>query len=116
MKRLLALFAMLVVLLRPLCDVHAAGAAHGEPGARPLASANYHTDAAAPCCADLDDGSLAKLDIPAVALGAGDGKLAFATPGLTAAHYAGTPYVARHASGAVITTPSFYARSARIRR
>ena len=57
-----------------------------------------------------------KPEVPAVVLGAGDGKLAFATPGLIAAHYAGTPHVVRHSSGALITAPSFYARSARIRR
>ena len=116
MKRFLTLFAMLLVLLRPLCDVQAAGTAHGEPGARTHASVNYHAAGAAPCCADLDDGALVRLDVPAIALGAGEGKLAVATPGLIAALYTGTPYVARHASGAVITAPSFYARSARIRR
>ena len=114
MKRFLALFAMLLVLLRPLCDVQAAGAEQGELGARTHATANYHADEAAACIAELEDRSLATLG--AVAPGAGDGKLAFATPGLIAAHYADTPHVARHPSGAVITAPSFYARSARIRR
>lgn len=116
MKRSFALLAVLFLLLRPLCDVQAAGAAHGEPGARTHATANNDASGAAPCCADLDDGSLAKVHVPAIALGAGDDNVAFATPGLIAARYAGTPDLARHPLGAAIPPPSFYARSARIRR
>ena len=117
MKRFLALSAVLFVLFRPLCDVQAAGFASGEPGVHTHAPASYHAVGAATCCADLDDGSFAKLSEPAAARGVGDGKLVFATPGLIAVHYAGTPgAVARHPPGAVIALPSFYARSARIRR
>jgi hypothetical protein len=117
MKRFLALSAVLLVLLRPLCEVQAAGFAHGEPGPHTHATTGYQADEAVPCCAVLDDGSLAPSSVPALALGAGDGKLAFAAPVLTAVHYAGTPgTVARHTPGVLLPSLSFYARSARIRR
>jgi hypothetical protein len=117
MKRSFALLAVLFLLLRPLCEVQAAGFAHGEPGPHTHATTGYQADEAVPCCAELDDGSLAPLSVPALALGAGDGKLAFAAPVLTAAHYAGTPgTVARHTPGVLLPSLSFYARSARVRR
>ena len=115
MKRFLALSAVLFVLLRPLCEVQAAGFAHGEPGPHTHATTGYQADEAVPCCAVLDDGSLAPSSVPA--LGAGDGKLVFAAPVLTAVHFAGTPgTVARHTPGVLLPSLSFYARSARIRR
>lgn len=118
MKRFLALSAVLLVLLRPLCEVQAAGFAHGEPGPHTHATTGYQADEAVPCCAELDQGSLAPSSVPALPLGAGDGKLAFAAPVLTAVHYAGTPggAVARHTPGVLLPSLSFYARSARIRR
>lgn len=117
MKRSFALLAVLFLLLRPLCDVQAAGSAQGEPGVRAHATESYESNGTAPCCADLEDGSLAKLSEPAVARGTGDGKPVFAAPRSIAVQYAGTPRaVARHPPDAVIALPSFYARSARIRR
>jgi len=117
MKRPFALVAMLFLLLRPLCDVQAAGSGHGDPGVHTYPTANYLADGAAACCADLDDASLVKLSEPAAARGAREGKLAFATPGLIAVHYAGAQRAdARVRPGTLFTPSSFYARSARIRR
>jgi hypothetical protein len=117
MKRSFALIAVLFLLLRPLCDVRAAGSAHGEPGVQTHATANYHADGAATCCAAFHDGSLVNLGEPAAARSAGEGKLAFATPGLIAVHYASAPRAdARVRLGTFFTPSSFYARSARIRR
>ena len=117
MKRSFAFLAVLFLLLRPLCDVQAAGAANGEPGVHTYATANYHADGAATCCAVLDDGLLVKLSEPAAARGAPEGKLVFATPGLIAVHYASAPRAdARVRPGTLFTPSSFYARSARIRR
>jgi len=117
MKRSFVLVAVLFLLLRPLCDVQAAGSGHGDPGVHTYATANCHADGAATCCADLDDGSLVKLSEPAAARGAGEGKLAFATPGLIAVHYASAQRAdARVRLGTLFTPSSFYARSARIRR
>ena len=117
MKRSFALIAVLFLLLRPLCDVQAAGSGHGDPGVNTYVTANYLADGAAICCADLDDGSLVKLSEPAAARGVGDGKLVFATPGLIAVHYASAPRAdARVRPGILFTPSSFYARSARIRR
>lgn len=117
MKRSFALLAVLFLLLRPLCDVQAAGTAHVEPGAHAHATANDDASSTAPCCADLENGSLAKLTEPAAVRGTGDGKPAFAAPVLTAVHYSGTQdaYV-RHPPDALLAPISFYARSARIRR
>jgi hypothetical protein len=117
MKRSFALIAVLFLLLRPLCDVQAAGAANGEPGLHTYAAANYHADGAATCCAALHDGSLVKLSEPAAARSAGEDKLVFATPGLIAVHYASAPRAdARVRPGTFFSPSSFYARSARIRR
>jgi hypothetical protein len=60
---------------------------------------------------------LVNLGEPAAARSAGEGKLAFATPGLIAVHYASAPRAdARVRLGTFFTPSSFYARSARIRR
>jgi hypothetical protein len=115
MKRFLALSAMLFVLVRPLCEVQAAGSAYGEPGSRAHATASYHAGEAVLCCAELEDGSLATASLPAVALG--DGKPAFAAPVLSIVHFDGGPgAVARQSPGFLPPSLSFYARSARIRR
>jgi hypothetical protein len=117
MKRSFALLAVLFLLLRPLCDVQAAGSAHGAPGVHTYATANYHADGAATCCASFQDGSLVKLSEPAAARSVGDGKLVFATPGLIAVHYASAPRAdGRVRPGILFTPSSFYARSARVRR
>lgn len=117
MKRSFALLAVLFLLLRPLCDVQAAGSAHVEPGAHTHATANNDAGSTAPCCADLENGSLAKLTEPAAARSAGDGKPAFAAPVLTAMHYAATQGASvRHPPDVLLPSISFYARSARIRR
>jgi hypothetical protein len=115
MKRFLALSVMLFLLLRPLCEVQAAGFAYGEPGSQAHATASYHGDEAVPCCAELEDGSLAIASLPAVALG--DGKLAFAAPVLSTVHFGGgSGAVVRQSPGVLPPSLSFYARSARIRR
>lgn len=117
MKRFLALSAMFFLLLRPLCDVQAAGVSHDEPGAHAQATAVYHAHEALPCCSSLEDGSLVTLGVPSVALDAGNGQPALAATVLLAAHDAsGTAAVTRQLPDVLLPSLSFYARSARIRR
>ena len=117
MKRFLALSAVLFLLLRPLCDVQAAGAAHDGPGAHTHATADSHTHEPEPCCAELDDRSLVGLSATAVAPGFGDGQPALAAPVLVAADNAvASASATRHPPGFVPISLSFYERSARIRR
>ena len=117
MNRFLALSAVLFLLLRPLCDVQAAGAAHDGPGAHAHATADSHTHEPELCCAELEDRSLIGLSATAVAPGFGDGQPALAAPVLVAAHDAvASASVTRHPPGFVPLSLSFYERSARIRR
>ncbi|MGD9953734.1 MAG: hypothetical protein AB7S87_14250 [Burkholderiales bacterium] len=117
MKRLLALTAVLFLLLRPLCEVQAAGVAHDEQGAQAHATASDHAHEAVPCCAELEDGALATLSVPAIAPGAGDGKFAFSAPVLNVLPAErGLGAFARHPPDTSSPPLSFYARTARIRR
>lgn len=115
MKRLLALTAVVFLLLRPLCEVQAAGFVHEEPGSHAHATASNHDYDTAPCCAELEDGTLAAPSTAAPALG--DGNVAIAAPVLNVVHAGGTlGAAARHPPGFLSPSLSFYARSARIRR
>lgn len=117
MKRFLALSAMLFLLLRPLCDVYAAGGAHDGPGAHTHATADSHTHEPEPCCAGLEDRSLIGPSATAVGPGFGDGQPELTAPVLVVAHDAvASASVTRHPPGFVPISLSFYERSARIRR
>lgn len=122
MKQALAILAALFLLLRPVCDLQAAGVAQDVQQGAAHAAAEHglgntapHGDT--PCCAYLDEGAVAKLGEPAaVRLGA-DEKPAMEP---TARHPAGPARVPDHhvgvSPGAFFTSSSYYARSARIRR
>ena len=117
MRQFLAMLAVLFLLFRPLCEVQAAEFAHDEPGAQTHATASGHAGDTVPCCDELEDGTLIAPSAPALALGADDGKSAFPRPALD------LPRDGRR-SGALASYPpdvppshpSFYARTARIRR
>ena len=122
MKQVLAIFAALFLLIRPLCDLQAAGIAHDASRGDVHAAAEHdHGDVDShgdtPCCADLEDGAVAKLAEPAAVRFASDGKTPFAS---AAAVFAWRPRLAagsaRRPPDPVLTRTSFYARSARIRR
>lgn len=117
MNRLLALTAMLFLLLRPLCEVQAGVIEHDGSSALAHATASDHAYEAVPCCAELEDGALATPSVPAIAPGAGDGKLAFPAPVLNVLPAERGPgALARHPPDALPPPLTFYARSARIRR
>jgi len=121
MKRILATAALFFLLLRPVCDALAAGAILVEQDAHSVAhqvprggSAHNHD---APCCADVEDGAVSTLSEPANVRVTGEIKLAVAAPARTATRFASASSAgARHPPGALITSASFYVRSARIRR
>ena len=117
MKRFLALTAVLFLLLRPLCEVQAAGFAQDERGSQAHATASSHAHEAVPCCAEFDDGALATPSAAVIAPSAGDGKLAFPAPVLAVLPAERGPGVLiRHPPDALSPPLSFYARTARIRR
>lgn len=122
MKQVLAIFAALFLLIRPLCDAQAAGIAHDASRGEVHAVAGHdHGDVDShgdtPCCADLEDGAVAKLAKPAAARFASDGKILLASAAVV---FAWRPRLAagsaRRPPDPVLTRTSFYARSARIRR
>jgi len=107
MKRSLAVLAVLFLLLRPLCDVQAAG--------HDWRSGDPHGEV--PCCATLEDGALANPGEAAAVRVVGDSELAFAAPAWAVARHAPVQNVdARHRPGVLFTRTSYYARSARIQR
>ncbi len=122
MKQALAILAALFLLVRPLCDLQAAGVAQDvQQGAAHAAAEHDLGDTAphgdTPCCAYLDEGAVAKLGEPAaVRLGAGDEPAIK----LSARHPPRPARVPDHdvgvSPGAFFTSSSYYARSARIRR
>jgi hypothetical protein len=117
MKPLLAMLAVLFLLLRPLCEVQAAGLGHEEAGAHAHAAGSGHPEKSVPCCAELDEGALVAPSLPALAPGVGDGKAGFLAPVLhvwPAERRAGA--LARHPPDALPPLLSFHARTARIRR
>lgn len=122
LKQALAIFAASFLLIRPLCDVQAAGLDHdASRGAVHAAAGHDHGDLGShggtPCCADLEDEAVAKLAEPAAVRLASDGKVAFAS---AAAILTWRPRLApdsaRRPPDFVPPRTSFYARSARIRR
>lgn len=119
-KHSLAILAVLFLMLRPVCDVWAAG--HGNAGPAPGAHAVAHADGmggdehAEFCCAEVQDGNLISAGSIAPANAASDGSL------FVAAQRGG---VARERFGRQGVTPirdaplarfSYYARSSRILR
>jgi hypothetical protein len=123
MKQSLAVIAVLFLLLRPLCEVQAAGPTHGAPSGDAHASAVHagfggdpHGNDL-PCCANLEDGALLKVSDSAATRTVGETNLAFTAPSWTTAHYLGAPGAdARHPPGIPFSPSSYYARSARIQR
>ena len=64
MRQLLAMLAAMFLLLRPLCDVLAAESAHAVHEAGPHAAVTGDSregSSDGPCCADIEDGALAKV-------------------------------------------------------
>jgi len=123
MKRILASAALLFLLLRPVCDVLAAGAIPGEQGqdahsvAHQDARGGSAHDHDAPCCADIEDGAVSTSSQPANVRVTGESKLAVAAPARTALHFSGASVAgARYPPDILFASASFYARSARIRR
>jgi hypothetical protein len=110
-KQVFAIFAALFLLIRPFCDVQATGMAHDA------GRGDVDSHGGTPCCADLEDGAVAKLAEPATVRIAGDGKLLFASAAAVLAwHPRFTSDAARRPLSPVLTRTSFYARSARVRR
>lgn len=123
MKQTLAVVAVLFLLIRPLCEVQAAGiAAHSASHGDVHALAGHDdgggdSHGSTPCCADLEDGAGAKLAEPAAVRLASDGKIPFASAlTVLARHPRLTPDAARRPPDPVLARTSFYARSARVRR
>jgi hypothetical protein len=121
-KQVFAIFAALFLLIRPFCDVQATGMAHdaGRGDVHAVAAhdrGDVDSHGGTPCCADLEDGAVAKLAEPATVRIAGDGKLLFASAAAVLAwHPRFTSDAARRPLSPVLTRTSFYARSARVRR
>lgn len=124
MKRSFAVLAALFLLLRPLCDVLAAGPAHGGRAADAYAAAEHTARSAdrvgedTQCCAAIEDGAIVRPGEAVAVRAVGDSELAFAAPAWAAAGYAPDQNLdARHRPGVLFTrTSSYYARSARIQR
>lgn len=122
MKQSLAVLALFLLLMRPLCDVWAAGHGHAEAGKVAQSTAwqddhgiDSHDDG--PCCASVEDGALAKLsEAGAMAIGT-HGEAAILAAAWISAAYGGTSLpAARKPSGAPPRVLAYYARSARIQR
>ncbi|MDH4174438.1 MAG: hypothetical protein OEZ09_10980 [Betaproteobacteria bacterium] len=123
MRRILATAALFFLLLRPVCDVLAAGAIAGvqEQDAHSVAHQDVRGGSAldhdVPCCADVEDGTVSTLSESANVRVTSESKLAVAAPARTATHFVGASSAgARHPPGVLHTSTSYYARSARIRR
>jgi len=121
-KQSLAVVALLFLLLRPLCDVWAAG--HGDAQSGPAAQPSAWQDdrGVAPhdggsCCATIEGGTLAKpSEAGAIAIGT-HGQAAIAAAAWNPAAYGGVAMAAtRKPPGVSLPTLSYYARSARIQR
>ena len=114
---LLALLALLVVLARPICDLSRFQDVASHDGALASYSGENpsHDDGSEPCCASVEDGSLA---VPATAV-TGDAKSSAATLP-TEISNAAWPAQVRWAAGQLIPPDhppiwrSYHARSARI--
>lgn len=118
MKRTFVIVAVLFLLLRPLCDVLAAESTHAGHESSPPAAMqgeSHEGGAEGLCCADIEDGALAKVSEkagPTAGL-----KAALAAPVLFTVLQLGTPGTrTRDPTLRSRTTTSFYLRSARIRR
>lgn len=122
MKRSLAVLAALLLLLRPLCDVWAAGHAHADAGSAVQWSASADTHGANPhdgeqCCASLGDAVLAIPGDTGPFTTAGDAQAAIAAFAWIPAHYVTTAMPRLHRPPAVPPPSlSYYARTARIQR
>jgi hypothetical protein len=118
MKRTFAVLAVLFLLLRPLCDVLAAESAHAAPESSPHAAVkgeSHDGGGEGPCCADIEDGALAKASEKARTTAGPEAMPA--APVLFAVLQPGTTGTLAPDSTLRSRTPaSFYLRSARIRR
>jgi hypothetical protein len=117
-----AILAALLLLLRPLCDVWAAGSAYAETrsSVQLAACEDFHGTSphdSAPCCANLEDSVLASTgNIDAVSA-ASPGNAAIVPMAWIPASRAGTGMsIVRRPPGASPPQHSYYARSARIQR
>ena len=118
MKRALAVLAAVFLLLRPVCDVRAAESAHAaqEGAAHASLDGERHDGGSdGPCCADIEDGALAKVSQKAGTPGGPEAMLA--APVRLAVLDPGSPGTSARVPSVLSRTPaSFYVRSARIRR
>lgn len=118
MKRTFAALAVLFLLLRPLCDVLAAESAHAAHESGPSAVMNggsHEGGGEGLCCADIEDGALAKVSEKAGPTAGLEATLA--APVLFTVLQLETPGTrTRDPTLRSRTTSSFYLRSARIRR
>jgi hypothetical protein len=121
-KYSLAVLAALFLLLRPLCDVWAAGHAHAEAGSAVQSSALEDTHGAGPhdggsCCASLGNAILANPSDAGPIAAASDAHAAIAVGAWSPAAYVATamPLLLKP-SGVPPPSLSYYARSARILR
>jgi len=122
MKWFLAVFAVLFLLLRPLCDVQAAGPAHDERAGHVHTAAdrdwrNIDPHSEVPSCATLEDGAQTNPGEAAATRVDGGSELAFAAPSWAVSRH--TPVQSldvRQRPGVLFTRTSYYAQSARIQR
>lgn len=118
MKQTFAVLAVLFLLLRPLCDVLAAESAHAAPESSPHAAMKgerHEGGGEGPCCADIEDGALAKVSEKAGTTAGLEATLT--APVLFAVLQPGTAGTHTRDSTLRSRTPtSFYLPSARIRR
>jgi len=121
-KYSLAVLAALFLLLRPLCDVWAAGHAHAESGSAANSSALEDTHGASPhdgelCCASLGDAILANPSDAGPIVTASDADAAIAAVAwIPASYVVATMPRLRKPPGIPPPSLSYYARSARIQR
>lgn len=113
------MLAAVFLLLRPLCDVLAAESAHAAHEAGPheaiTGGASHEGSSDGPCCADIEDGALAKVSEKAGITAGPEAMLA--VPMLIAVLQPGTPRIrARDPTLRSRTPTSYYLRSARVRR
>lgn len=123
MKRTITLLAVLLLLLRPVCDALAAGQVHAAGALAVHVAASHGSDGAdrhgeLSCCSDVGDGALVKPGDPVVRNPGADGKFEpYFVQIRAAAASRGEPLPdPRQPPGAFFTTLSYYARSARILR
>ena len=121
MKHLLAVIAVLLLSLRPACDVWAAAHGHASPGPVPAVSQvgnghDAHPESGTACCATIQDGNLISAGNWALAGTTAEGKLSIAAPSVAEIPFARVTPSVLHPPDAPFIRVSYYARSARILR